>query len=156
MEHFGFEIDTALQASGGARALQDTQKPVIIVDDSLDDQIQLRAELEHILGPVPFLFFTNGAELVNYLDTHTRENEKPRIIFLDLMMAGMDGLMTLEILQDRLVLRGTPVVAVSCTRNAMQVQRALESGAQAFLPKPVARWDMIKVLHGTAKPRQIA
>jgi len=155
MEHLDFEMDTAPQASGDARAPNDAHKPVIVVDDSMDDRLQLKRELEHVLGPTPFLFFDSGTELVNYLDTHTRESEKPRIIFLDLMMSRMDGLTTLELLQDRLGLRATPVVAVSGTRSPIEVQRALESGAQAFLPKPVARWDMIKVLHGTAKPRPV-
>ncbi len=148
MEEFGFEMNAGLHAAGAVRAATDSQRPVVIVDDNTDDQMELKRELEHLLGAMPVLTFQDGTALLRYLDAHPRESERPRLIFLDLNMVGMDGLMTLELLQGRLAMAGVPVVAVSGTRNAAQVTRAFESGAQAFLPKPVSRWDMIRVLHG--------
>lgn len=148
MEDFGFEMNTGLHAAGAVRAAADSHRPVAIVDDNTDDQMELKRELEHLLGIVPVITFQDGTALLRYLETHTREAERPRLIFLDLNMGGMDGLMTLELLQGRLTMAGVPVVAVSGTRNAAQVTRAFENGAQAFLPKPVSRWDMIRVLHG--------
>lgn len=145
--HYGFETDNNLQATGNVKPLQDTGRPVAIIDDSADDQLLLMHELEHLFGPVPVIAFADGNELVQHLYNHVRESDKPRMIFLDLNMKVMDGLTTLELLQGRLDIAGIPIVIISGTHNAAQVKKAFELGAHAFLPKPVSRWDMMKVLH---------
>lgn len=150
--HYGFETENSLQAAGNVKPVLDTVRPVAIIDDSADDQLLLMHELEHLFGSVPVIAFADGNELVQYLYKHVKENEKPRMIFLDLNMKGMDGIATLELLQDRLDMANIPIVIISGTHNAAQVRKAFEFGAHAFLPKPVSRWDMMKVLHSKPPP----
>lgn len=146
-------LDTAPapHATGAMKHASAAQRPVAIVDDNDDDRLLLRREMSFLFGEAPILTFMNGTDLVRYLDTHIRANERPQIIFLDLHMGGMDGLMTLEYLQGRLSMADIAVILVSGTQDTEQVRAALESGAQAFLPKPVSRWDMIRVLQGKCR-----
>lgn len=124
-------------------------RPLAIVDDSLDDRMILKRELEALTaGNSKILVFASGAELINYLDTHTSDNDRPRMIFLDILMHGLDGLTTLDILQGRLAHASIPVVAVSGTRDGQQVKNAINGGVKAFLTKPVSRQEMTSVLQG--------
>lgn len=149
MGESGFESEYPLSSmTGSAKAFFDNQRPIAIVDDDPDDQERLRREVQSLFGEVPLLFFENGASLVRYMDTHMRDNERPRLIFLDLLMHGMDGLTALELLQGRLGMAGVPIIVVSNAQHASQIHRAFENGAQAFLPKPVTRFDMVRILQG--------
>lgn len=138
----------APHATGALKQKNRAQRPVAIVDDNDDDRLLLRREMAFLLGDTPILTFMNGMELVRYLDTHRKAIQKPHTIFLDLHMGVMDGLMTLEYLQGRLSMSDIAIIMVSGTQDGEHVRAALENGAQAFLPKPVSRWDMLRVLQG--------
>lgn len=138
-------VPRAIGAVNKKRALQ---RPVAIVDDNDDDRMLLRREMAFLLGDTPILTFMSGTELVRYLDTHRKAADRPHTIFLDLHMGGMDGLMTLEYLHGRLSMADIAIIMVSGTQDREHVRAALETGAQAFLPKPVSRWDMLRVLQG--------
>lgn len=137
-----------LHATGMLKQTSTLQRHVAIVDDDDDDMMRLRHELSFLFGTAPVLSFSSGMELVHYLDTHVKASERPYIIFLDLHMNGMDGLATLEYLQGRLNMSDIAIIMVSGTQDMEHVRIALENGAQAFLPKPVSRWDMIRLLQG--------
>ncbi|MFH1804370.1 MAG: response regulator transcription factor [Pseudomonadota bacterium] len=66
--------------------------------------------------------------------THIEEGGQFDLVLLDLRMPGMNGLeglgKTLAV-----VAPGTPVVLISGAYNSDDVRRAIESGAQGFLPK---------------------
>lgn len=135
-------------ATGTLKRKRSMPRPVAIVDDNDDDRTLLRREMAFLLGDTPILTFVSGTELVRYLDTHRKSADRPHTIFLDLHMGGMDGLMTLECLHGRLSMADIAIIMVSGTQDREHVRAALENGAQAFLPKPVSRWDMLRVLQG--------
>lgn len=138
---------------GQVSALLGTRRPIAVVDDNSDDQFFLRRELNFLFGEMPVITFPNGAALLHYLQDHFDE-ERPWLILLDLHMAGMDGFRTLEFLHARKGLNDIPVVVVSGTLDRREIQAAFGYGAQAFLPKPISRWDFIKILNGGFKPHR--
>lgn len=147
----GNEVDAGI--SGQVNALLGTRRPIAVVDDNSDDQFFLRRELNFLFGEMPVITFPNGAALLHYLQDHFGE-ELPWLILLDLHMTGMDGFRTLEFLHARKGLNDIPVVVVSGTLDRREKQAAFGYGARAFLPKPLSRWDFIKILNGNFKPHR--
>lgn len=64
------------------------------------------------------------------------QEKAPDMIFLDLMMPGVDGFGVLERLQEHPEWRGIPVVIVSASSDVENIVRGIEMGATDFLPKP--------------------
>jgi CheY-like chemotaxis protein len=136
---------------GAVQSLLATKRPIAVVDDNSDDQFFLKRELRFLFGEMPVITFPDGAGLLHYLQDHYDE-ERPWLILLDLHMAGMDGFRTLEFLHSKKLLSDIPVVVVSGTLDRNEMRAAFGHGAKAFLPKPISRWDFIKILNNGIQP----
>lgn len=134
------------EIQGSVQALLGTKRPIAVVDDNSDDQFFLKRELHFLFGDMPVITFPNGAALLHYLQDHYDE-DRPWLILLDLHMTGMDGFRTLEFLKGHKGLSEIPVVVVSGTLDRREMKAAVGRGAKAFLPKPLSRWDFIRLLN---------
>jgi CheY-like chemotaxis protein len=132
-----------------ARGLRKDKGPIIIVEDDTDDQLLLWREVKFLLGDAPVQTFSNGVQLMEYLDKGREAGEKafkkerPRLILLDLHMPKMDGFKTLDKLMKAKDVADIPVVVVSGTRSDDDVTAARNHGAKAFLSKPFSRGDWV-------------
>lgn len=70
-------------------------------------------------------------------------SEKPKVLILDLGMPGMDGFDVLERLNMLTSLPRPKVLIMSAGRDAADVKRALDLGADDFLAKPFKPQDLI-------------
>lgn len=106
------------------------QKTAVVVDDSRVARIVLKRLLEAEQFDV--VEFASAEEALAYL----QDNSNPSIIFMDVMMAGMDGLTATKEIRANLGLKTVPVVI--CTGNSAELEqeKALASGANAVLTKP--------------------
>jgi CheY-like chemotaxis protein len=76
---------------------------------------------------------------------------KPDVIFLDLHMPDKDGFEVCAELRNELTFADTTIIAVSgITRNIIE-SRALESGFDSYLLKPVSKELLEAVLRTTAR-----
>lgn len=73
----------------------------------------------------------DGAEALEVI-----ENEPPDVVFLDIIMPGMDGYAVLEELRSKDDRDMTPVIVVSAIDQVDSVARCLELGAEDYLTKP--------------------
>jgi formate hydrogenlyase transcriptional activator len=64
------------------------------------------------------------------------QREMPDVVFLDIIMPGMDGYAVLENLKADDELRHIPVIVVSAVDQIQSVARCLELGAEDYLSKP--------------------
>jgi serine phosphatase RsbU (regulator of sigma subunit) len=62
--------------------------------------------------------------------------QAPDMIFLDIMMPGMNGFEVLQRLKSEPAWRHIPVVIISAASDLTQVVKGIELGADDFLPKP--------------------
>ena len=69
---------------------------------------------------------------------------KPDLVFLDMVMPGLDGIQVLE--QLRLIDPHLKVVFLSCVTDAHRVAQAIRLGAQDYLTKPVLWQEMNAVM----------
>ncbi|WP_165940002.1 response regulator [Dyadobacter psychrotolerans] len=115
---------------------------IYIVDDSADQRFLLSFLLKRINPKYELVVFDGARALLDML-SRVKENgaDYPQVIFLDYQMPEMDGYEALTILKSKD--QGSagyvevPVVIYSSSSDRDLIQKCLESGAFAFLQKPV-------------------
>jgi len=103
---------------------------ILIVDDILPNVKLLEAKLSGEYFDV--LTALSGPEGIKKAEEHS-----PDIILLDVMMPGMDGFETCQLLKSNPLTSHIPVVMVTALTDATDRVRGLEMGADDFLSKPV-------------------
>ena len=133
--------DAAVPDGAGTLALAVTgyagrRRRILVVDDHPEN----RAVVTALLEPLGFAIDEagDGLEALEALDGGAAD-----LVLLDLVMPGMDGFEFLPLLRDRPYGRRLPVVAMSASVSDLHRSRAVEAGADAFLPKPVVLADLL-------------
>ncbi|MFP2912660.1 response regulator, partial [Pyxidicoccus sp. 3LFB2] len=112
-----------------------------VVDDDPDAREALTALLE-----------STGAKVVAFADELALfcavARRPPTAILLDVVLHWVDGLRLAEGLKQHPLTRNTRVVVMSGLNRPHVRQRALDAGAEAFLPKPVDPDRLLRLLTG--------
>ena len=97
----------------------------------IEDEDALKEVLEYSLRRSGFTVnaFGNANDALIAL-----EDCPPDLVLLDLMLPGLQGLQFLEILRQRD--KATPVIVISARKSEADIIKALEQGADDYLPKP--------------------
>jgi DNA-binding response OmpR family regulator len=98
----------------------------------------------------------DGEEAVVYLAGEGRYADRlryplPGLVLLDLKLPRRSGLEVLQWLREQQVLRRLPVVVLSSSREATDIDRAYDLGANSYLVKPVgsdALLGMVRAMDG--------
>jgi CheY-like chemotaxis protein len=113
---------------------------VLIGEDEPDNQIILQTVVESLVGVRAQVAGDGLAVLASV------ERERPRMILLDLMMPGLDGLQVTRQLKANPVTAGIPIVAVSAMARPDDREAALAAGCDAFVRKPFELDDLEAVI----------
>jgi DNA-binding response OmpR family regulator len=103
---------------------------VLVVDDDRTNRMMLTYRLE--MAGLETATSENGLEALQML----RESDFD-VVLLDILMPGMDGYATLEVMKHDQRLSRTPVIMMSAVGDLDSVVRCLEMGAEDYLPKPL-------------------
>lgn len=106
-------------------------RKVLVVDDSATDRAHLQDVLE--AQKVTVLTASSGQEA---LDVAAAEH--PDLIFLDIIMSGMDGYAVCRTLQEDENTRDIPIIFVSSKKNQADIMWANEQGGSGYIIKPYA------------------
>jgi response regulator RpfG family c-di-GMP phosphodiesterase len=79
------------------------------------------------------------------------KEEPPDVILLDVMMPGLDGFATTQLLKANEVTRLIPVVMVTALSDVKDRVRALDAGADDFLTKPVDKFELLARVKASLK-----
>ncbi|RMD62531.1 MAG: response regulator [Planctomycetota bacterium] len=109
---------------------------VLVVDDHEQNRELLLAYLES-LG-CRTLAAADGVEAEELLADH-----EPDLILLDIMMPRMSGYQLCSKLKSDPATRDIPVIMVTALSEVGDVERAVESGADDFLTKPVTKIELL-------------
>lgn len=110
--------------------MQDKEKPVILIVDDVEINVELLSEMIEQMG-----FAARGA-------TNVREafgvisREQPQLILLDIVMPEVDGYQMCEMLKENPRTRQIPIIFVSVANDITDKQKAYELGAVDFIHKP--------------------
>ncbi len=86
-----------------------------------------------------FIEGKNGAEAVDLY-----KNNKPDIVFMDIIMPEMDGTQSLKEIMD--FDKNAIVIIVSSIGTRQQLQTAIELGAKDFVQKPIDKYQIEDIL----------
>lgn len=108
-------------------------KEIFIVDDSA----YIRKMIQMVLEQNGFLTrgFGNGNELLKYLE-NMKEEQKPMLILLDIMMPEVNGFEVLEKVSLVEELKKIPIIMLSVKNQKDDVLKALKLGARDYIVKP--------------------
>ena len=104
--------------------------PKILIVDDVPLNVALLEQLLDELG-YQTVSATNGQAALEQIAV-----EKPDLVLLDIMMPVMDGFEVLEHLKGDARTRDLPVIVISALDELSSVVRAIENGAEDYLPKP--------------------
>jgi CheY-like chemotaxis protein len=105
------------------------EKKILVVDD----EDYMHRLMQHHLARAGYEMAAarSGREAVE-----AASREKPDLIIMDVMMAGMDGLSALKELKQGEATRGIPIIMLTASANAVTREQSEASGAAAFFTKP--------------------
>ena len=112
---------------------------VMVVDDSRTQRIILRRKIEGDTHAVVVAEAGSGDEALQLYAQH-----RPDVVFLDVVMPGMDGAQTLAAL--RTLDPDARVVMASSLGSSGVVEDCLRNGAISFLQKPFVEDVLVRVL----------
>ena len=115
--------------------------PFLIVDDSKEDLLLAERVFRDCQFVNPIDFASSGAACIAHLEKHFRPQPGVQaarcLVFLDLGMAPMSGVQTMEEI-NRLVLVEKPwIIMLSGMTDVKMIRRGYELGARTFLNKPL-------------------
>lgn len=117
-------------------------KLILLVEDDPGDARLLQRAFDKSGARFDVKRLTNGDDVVAYLDglepyTDRTVNPIPNLVLLDIKLPRRSGLEVLEWLRARADnLRRLPVVILTSSRHAVDVNRAYELGANSYIAKP--------------------
>ncbi len=104
------------------------KKTILLIEDDQDQILLYQAKFE--LEGYAFISAENGQK---GLELATKE--KPNLILIDLLMAGMGGIEVLEKLKDNPETKNIPAVIVTNLDKQDLAKKAMALGAQDFIVK---------------------
>lgn len=114
---------------------------ILIAEDNPDHQFLAIRALKDIDGiHLEVEAVGNGQDALDYVHRtgEFRDRERPHLIMLDLKMPRVGGLEVLRMLKEHPDLRTIPVVVLSASERAEDVDSSYRLGANSFITKPTA------------------
>jgi CheY-like chemotaxis protein/HAMP domain-containing protein/signal transduction histidine kinase len=115
-------------------------KTVLLVDDDARNIFALSSVLER--RGMQVLTATNGGEAVELLE----RTQDAAIVLMDIMMPGMDGYQTIEVIRSNHAFQRLPIIALTAKAMKGDREKCLEAGASDYLAKPVNTEQLLSAL----------
>jgi PAS domain S-box-containing protein len=128
----------------------ETSKKIIVIDDNEDNLLALYAIITDMFSGFAIYTSSDGPGGIELAKKH-----QPDLILLDILMPGMDGYEVCSILKQDENLREIPVVFVTAMRESRENKiRALETGAEGFLTKPIDVLELVAQIKAMLKIKE--
>ena len=114
--------------------------PILLVEDNPDDVLLMQRAFRKLNLLNPLTVLEDGEVAIKYLSELVAGHptvELPALVLLDLKLPRCSGLEVLAWLREQPLLRRCPVVVLTSSKEAPDVRRAYDLGANSYLIKPV-------------------
>src|ERR1700729_2300535 len=120
---------------------ENNQFSVLLVEDDVKDIFLVKRAFKRAEIPNPLQVVTDGVEAIRYLQGEGKYADRqayplPRLIVMDIKMPRKTGFEVLEWIKSDGFLKRIPVVIVSSSDQAADVNKGYELGATAYMLKP--------------------
>ena len=114
--------------------MQNAERPIIILEDDMDDQEIMREVLEDLQVPYRIDFYVYAKDLLDYLYT---TKEVPFLIFSDVNLPSMNGLELRKIIfeNEYLRIKSIPFIFLSTSSDEFAVKEAYNLTVQGYFVK---------------------
>jgi twitching motility two-component system response regulator PilG len=110
----------------------------------IDDSKTIRRTAETLLRK-------EGCEVLTAVDGFEAlakiSDQKPHVIFVDIMMPRLDGYQTCALIKNNPLFRPTPVIMLSSKDGLFDKARGRIVGAEQYLTKPFTRDELLGAIH---------
>ncbi len=113
-----------------------TTKPILLVDDDLEDCEMMEQSLRRCNIPNPVASLHNGVALLEHLENAVEQ--PPCLIFLDLNMPKMNGHEALAHLRKDARFKHIPVIVMTTSNTEEDIVTTYAHGANSYITKPVS------------------
>jgi CheY-like chemotaxis protein len=114
---------------------------IVFAEDNLDHAFLIRRVLE---PHCQLTYASDGEQLLETLNQWM--HELPRLVLIDVNLPRLSGLEVLECLRAKSDWRTVPMVVFSTSKLRLEVERALNAGANSFVVKPAKFTEFREVL----------
>ncbi|MBY4899204.1 response regulator [Cupriavidus sp. AU9028] len=126
-------------------------RPILLVEDNLDDIELTLIALEKSRIANPVVSVRDGVEALDYLrregEWAGREKINPAVILLDKKLPRLDGHEVLAAIRESEELRRIPVVMLTASREEKDLLRSYDLGVNAYVVKPVEFDDFMGAIN---------
>lgn len=117
--------------------------PILLIEDDQNDVMLVQRAFRRTEVDVDLRVVRDGREAIAYLQgagpfADREAHPLPSIVLLDLKLPGSSGFEVLAWIRSRPGLKRLPLVVLTSSREAEDVDRAYDAGASSYLVKPVA------------------
>ena len=108
------------------------EQKILIVDDEAHIRMLIEQTLEELEDEgVEFLTAENGEVALEII-----QEEKPNLVFLDVMMPKMNGMEVCRRIKKELALKDVYIVLLTAKGQELDRQKGLDVGADVYMTKP--------------------
>jgi CheY-like chemotaxis protein len=130
---------------------QDSGFIVLMADDDEDDCVLVQLAFQQLSICYDLRFVGDGRELLDYLYNEgdfadPDKFPRPHLILLDLNMPRIDGRKALTKIKSDPQLKNIPVLILTTSREARDIELTKLAGASSFLSKPEVFEDLTDML----------
>ena len=124
---------------------------ILVVEDDPDDVFLIRRAFEKSGINNPIEVVEDGEQAIAYLSGRGEYADRakhpiPALVLLDLKLPRIPGLSVLAWLRKQPALGRLSVVVLTASREAIDINRAYDLGANSYLVKPVSFDELTEVL----------
>jgi len=123
---------------------------ILQIEDDEDDVLFFALAAETAGLRTPICVARDGQEAIDFLKPalaklgrKSKLSPLPKVVLLDLKLPRIMGLDVLRWIRQQPVLKKIPVIVLSSSTHASDVQAAIESGADSYVGKPFTLADRI-------------
>lgn len=129
--------------------MSESNHRILIVDDNQANRELLEA---HLLGLDPDLEFAeDGQQALEKV-----ESFKPDLILLDVMMPKLSGFEVCKKIKANPETRNIMILMVTALNELGDIERAVDSGTNDFLSKPVIRAELLKRVENMLRIKDVS
>jgi putative two-component system response regulator len=108
----------------------EVDKPLVFIVDDVPENIQIA--LSHLRDlDCEFAYATSGEQALKRI-----EARPPALVLMDIMMPGLSGFETLQIMQKSILLSSIPVIFLTAMAEPEDIARGFELGGVDYITKP--------------------